>query len=259
LTASARDTRSLTASTRDTRALNAALSVNKALSTKDYESAISAFMNRTGLNLDMELIKQSLIHPSYKDNELPSEKLHILGNVILKMYSVEYVLSKYPNLPVDLVNMAVTSYTSNVSLSRIGETWGLQYIVKAKVFDLIKSDAPIVKSWAVAAILGALYQSQGPAQTRQFVMKHVLSRAVDLEELNSVYLKMRQPRKLLAHIADKLKQPRPVARLLKETGRQSSAPIFIVGMYCGEHKIGEGHGSSMKMAEYRVILANIGG
>jgi dsRNA-specific ribonuclease len=40
--------------------------------------------------------------------------------------------------------------------------------------------------------------------------------------------------------------------LLKETGRQSHAPVFIVGMYSGFEKIGEGYGSSLKMAENRV-------
>lgn len=41
-------------------------------------------------------------------------------------------------------------------------------------------------------------------------------------------------------------------RLLKETGRFSNSPIFIVGIYSGVDKLGEGFGSSLKMAEYRV-------
>ncbi len=41
--------------------------------------------------------------------------------------------------------------------------------------------------------------------------------------------------------------------LLKETGRISENPIFIVGMFSGVDKIGEGYGSSLKMAETRVM------
>jgi large subunit ribosomal protein L44 len=40
-------------------------------------------------------------------------------------------------------------------------------------------------------------------------------------------------------------------RLLKETGRYSNSPVFVVGIYSGEDKLGEGFGSSLKMAEYR--------
>jgi len=46
-----------------------------------------------------------------------------------------------------------------------------------------------------------------------------------------------------------------VYRLLRETGRLSSTPIFVVGVFTGKDKLGEGFGSSLKMAEYRVRLA----
>lgn len=40
-------------------------------------------------------------------------------------------------------------------------------------------------------------------------------------------------------------------RLLKETGRFSNSPIFVVGIYSGADQLGEGFGSSLRMAEYR--------
>ena len=39
---------------------------------------------------------------------------------------------------------------------------------------------------------------------------------------------------------------------MKETGRFSNSPIFVVGIYSGADKLGEGFGSSLKMAEFRV-------
>ena len=41
-------------------------------------------------------------------------------------------------------------------------------------------------------------------------------------------------------------------RLLKETGRFSNSPVYVVGVYSGADKLGEGFGSSLKMAEFRV-------
>jgi len=41
-------------------------------------------------------------------------------------------------------------------------------------------------------------------------------------------------------------------RLLRESGRASNSPIYVVGIFSGVDKLGEGFGSSLKMAEYRV-------
>lgn len=45
-------------------------------------------------------------------------------------------------------------------------------------------------------------------------------------------------------------------RLLKETGRFSVSPVFVVGIYSGQDKLGEGFGSSLSMAEFRVRMPN---
>ena len=46
-----------------------------------------------------------------------------------------------------------------------------------------------------------------------------------------------------------------IPRLLSETGRFSNSPIFVVGVYSGADKLGEGFGASLKMAEYRVSVS----
>ena len=43
----------------------------------------------------------------------------------------------------------------------------------------------------------------------------------------------------------------PVPRLIAETGRQSVAPVFVVGIYSGSDKLGEGQGSSLSEAKFR--------
>lgn len=39
---------------------------------------------------------------------------------------------------------------------------------------------------------------------------------------------------------------------MKETGRFSNSPVYVVGIYSGADQLGEGFGSSLKMAEFRV-------
>lgn len=56
----------------------------------------------------------------------------------------------------------------------------------------------------------------------------------------------------LARTVSRFGRERPISRLLKETGRLSNSPMFVVGIYSGADKLGEGFGTSLKMAEYRV-------
>lgn len=104
-----------------------------------------------------------------------------------------------------------------------------------------------VKASIVRATVGALYVDQGPIKAREFIHAHFLSRELDLVQL----LEIEEPKLYLSFLMKRLGRERPVARLMSETGRLSKAPIFIVGVYSGTEKIGEGFGSSLKMAEFR--------
>ena len=65
----------------------------------------------------------------------------------------------------------------------------------------------------------------------------------------------RQPMRNLAQICAGEDLPQPVARILKESSRLSVHPLFVVGVYSGKHKIGEGAGSSIDEAIHRSALA----
>lgn len=45
--------------------------------------------------------------------------------------------------------------------------------------------------------------------------------------------------------------PPSTHQILKESGRLSSHPTFLSGVFSGDRKLGEGFGSSIKMSEWR--------
>ncbi|KAJ2870680.1 54S ribosomal protein L3 mitochondrial, partial [Coemansia asiatica] len=59
------------------------------------------------------------------------------------------------------------------------------------------------------------------------------------------------PKTMLVELTKRKGLEYPIARLMKETGRFTSSPVFIVGVFCGTRMVGMGFGSSLKMAEYR--------
>jgi len=64
-------------------------------------------------------------------------------------------------------------------------------------------------------------------------------------------IKFSNPKKALSLTVEKFGREKPISRLLKETGRFSIAPVFVVGIYSGQDKLGEGFRSSLSMAEFR--------
>jgi large subunit ribosomal protein L44 len=64
-------------------------------------------------------------------------------------------------------------------------------------------------------------------------------------------LKFVEPKRALLEMVKKYNREPPKSRLLKETGRYSNSPVFVVGIFSGPDQIGEGFGSSLKMAEFR--------
>ncbi|KAK2463699.1 hypothetical protein APHAL10511_004450 [Amanita phalloides] len=64
-------------------------------------------------------------------------------------------------------------------------------------------------------------------------------------------IKFDNPKKALIEMVNKFGRDPPKSRLLAETGRFSNSPVYVVGIYSGADKLGEGFGSSLKMAEFR--------
>jgi large subunit ribosomal protein L44 len=97
------------------------------------------------------------------------------------------------------------------------------------------------------ALTALVYSHHSLPKARKWVHAFFFSRDVDLRPM----LKFTDPKKALQDTVSKFGRARPVSRLLKETGRYSNSPVFVVGIYAGADELGQGFGSSLKMAEYR--------
>ena len=136
----------------------------------------------------------------------------------------------------------------------------------------IKSTPGILYDDALASIprslTGLIYQKCSLPSAKQFVHAYFLSRQVDIRSM----LKFVEPKRALLEMVRKYNRESPKSRyafwlhffhctcisqsqrLLKETGRYSNSPVFVVGIFSGTDQIGEGFGSSLKMAEFRVCI-----
>lgn len=103
----------------------------------------------------------------------------------------------------------------------------------------------------IRAVYGALYLHTGVVPTQNFHKNHILSRHLPLHTL----FQFKHPTRDLSRLCAREGFESPVARLISETGRLSRTPVFVVGVYSGDEKLGEDAGSSLDEARIRAAAA----
>ncbi|KAL4915545.1 ribonuclease III domain-containing protein [Aspergillus aurantiobrunneus] len=103
----------------------------------------------------------------------------------------------------------------------------------------------------VRAVVGAIYLHAGRAAAKRFFEQHVLSRHLDVSDL----FNFSQPTRDLARLCARENYEPPIAKIISETGRRSRHPVFVVGIFSGGDKLGEGAGASLVEARSRAAVA----
>lgn len=105
-------------------------------------------------------------------------------------------------------------------------------------------------AYFVRAVVGAVYTHCGREPAKAFVKAHFLSRSLDVSKL----FRFHSPVVELATLCKREDFEAPVARMLSETGRASRTPVFVVGIYSGKDKLGEGSGPNLDSARYKAAM-----
>lgn len=115
--------------------------------------------------------------------------------------------------------------------------------------------AELASATFVRAVMGAIYLHAGRQAAKRFFEQHFLSRHLNVSEL----FNFSQPARDLARLCARENFERPVAKVISETGRKSRHPVFVVGIFSGQDKLGEGAGASLLEGRERAALAALKG
>ena len=103
----------------------------------------------------------------------------------------------------------------------------------------------------VRALIGAIHLHCGRPAAKRFFTAHFLSRRLNYANLFDFHA----PTVDLSRLCAREGFEPPVARLISETGRLSRTPVFVVGVYSGRDKLGEGVGASLNEARFKAAAA----
>ncbi|KAJ5682433.1 hypothetical protein N7462_005598 [Penicillium macrosclerotiorum] len=115
--------------------------------------------------------------------------------------------------------------------------------------------AELASATFVRAVMGAIYLHAGRPAAKRFFEQHFLSRHLNISEL----FNFSRPARDLARLCARENFEAPVARIISETGRKSRHPVFVVGIFSGQDKLGEGAGASLIEARERAALSALKG
>ncbi|KAJ5902000.1 hypothetical protein N7495_002528 [Penicillium taxi] len=107
----------------------------------------------------------------------------------------------------------------------------------------------------IRAVVGAIYLHAGRTAAKRFFEQHFLSRHLDISSL----FNFSQPSRDLARLCARENFERPIAKIISETGRLSRHPVFLVGIFSGQDKLGEAAGASLVEARERASLSALKG
>lgn len=99
----------------------------------------------------------------------------------------------------------------------------------------------------VRAVVGSIYAHCGRDTVKAFIKSHIMSRTLDISKL----FQFKNPLRELAMLCEREDFEPPIARLLSETGRLSRTPVFVVGIFSGNDKLGEAAGPSLDAARLK--------
>jgi dsRNA-specific ribonuclease len=285
----------------------------------------------------LQTLARTLVDPTADSSpDFNNSSLAVLGADLLGYYTAEYLICRYPRLPIEVLFAAQRAYVGPEALAAITREWGVEAVaapggevdpgflqfrqesqpgyqlgyhaqlreqerqallpeslrtptetenvkntlrptsmethwrksVSSRIFydDQFGSAEKIEDAAAtttlhhasksfVRALVGAIYLYLGRSAAKTFYKQHFTSRSLDFSKLFSFKFAARD----LSRLCLREGFEPPVARLISETGRLSSHPVFVVGVYSGRDKLGEGVGGSLNEAKIRAATAALKG
>lgn len=119
-------------------------------------------------------------------NETPgkptNERLEYLGDAILSTIVAEYLFKKYPNKDEGFLTKMRSKIVKRQTLNEVADNMGLDVILSD--YSLGKMSSAMLGN-ALEALVGAIYIEFGYEKTKKYVIKNILMRYLNMNELET--------------------------------------------------------------------------
>jgi len=216
-------------------------------------SDFSSLEKKLGYKFKKErLLKQALVHRSYLNEHRSfslghNERLEFLGDAVLELVVTDYLYHNYDLSEGELTNFRA-SIVKGEMLAKIAAEIGLEdYLLLSRGEQKGSEKArQYILANALEALIGAIYLDGGYGAADKFVQKYVICKLSEIIE-KGLYVDSKSKFQELAQEKHRIT---PVYRVLQEGGLDHEKH-FVVGVFLGDRKMGEGSGSSKQEAQQK--------
>ena len=230
----------------------------------NHDVELSAFSHRIGYSPQkLPSLLRAVTAWRYQPLEISEDncngRLSVIGRSVVIMSVREFLYFTYPNMPDESMLKVDLALTGSESLAKVCDRLGLADIILTRPVRPEEKrsslEAEDILSDALTAVVGAIYFDQGALAARKFVRNFILPQ-LSQNEINDV-VRLENPKELLEFMLKHQNRGPPEARLLKESGRLTHFPTFVVGIFSDKKIVGEGVGTSLNRAEKEAMNAAI--
>lgn len=224
----------------------------------NYKMELTTLARRLDHELDhLPSLQKALTHRSANWRCSPQEhngRLAVLGKAVLMYYVQEYVYTKYPNMDAKGLMDICLELTHSSTLSDLTNQLGITELLLTNVKPTDGQYQNMLGK-SFNAVIGAVHVDQGPLASHKLFNSFVIP-ILKSSDIND-FFKLHKPAFTLNAILKREGKPKPEARLLKETGRLSHFPTYVIGIYSGDQFLGEGSGTSLRRAKNEAMACAI--
>ena len=197
-----------------------------------------------------DLLMTAVTHRSYlnenRDFRLPhNERLEFLGDAVLELISTRFLYENYPHPEGELTNFrsALVNYRMLSEIARKLKLEEFLLMSKGEAKDTGRARQVILAN-ALEAVIGAIYLDSGYEAAKEFVLRDII---VELPLIinEGTYL---DPKSKLQEIIQEKQGVTPTYQVISEQGPDHDK-VFLVGVFIGNTRVGEGKGPSKQEAE----------
>ncbi|MEK7652082.1 MAG: ribonuclease III [Patescibacteria group bacterium] len=197
-----------------------------------------------------DLLMTAVTHRSYLNENrafhLPhNERLEFLGDAVLELISTRYLYENYPHPEGELTNFrsALVNYRMLSEIARKLNVEEYLLMSKGEAKDTGRARQVILAN-ALEAIIGAVYLDLGYEAAKEFVLRDIV---VELPSIINEGSYM-DPKSKLQEIVQEKQGVTPSYQVISEQGPDHDK-VFLVGVFIGNTRVGEGKGPSKQEAE----------
>ncbi|MFZ2049215.1 MAG: ribonuclease III [Minisyncoccia bacterium] len=212
----------------------------------------SKFEESAGLAFkDKALLKQAFIHRSYINENRASglehnERLEFLGDAVLELVITDFLYKKYKEMDegelTSLRSALVNADTCAEVATKLGANDFL-LLSKGESKDVGRARQYILAN-TLEAIIGAVYIDQGFDEAQKFIYAHITTLTEEIVKSKAWI----DSKSLFQEKAQENLGTTPTYKTIRENGPDHDKE-FVVGVFVGGEKLGEGEGKSKQDAE----------